>query len=116
MGRKKLVTHKRLMEAIVNCHGLVSVIAHRLNVTWPTAKTALINDEEAMELFEYETEKVLDKAESNIIKAINNEDLRVSQWYLEKKGVKRGYNPTINIDEKQETQITFVDNLTSIGQ
>lgn len=36
-------------------------------------------------------EELLDVAEANVIKALDDEDMKTTRWYLERKGKERGY-------------------------
>ena len=111
MGRKKLVTHRKLMNAIVESHGVVSIIAKRLNVEWHTANTAIKSDPIALQAFNDETDRLVDVAETVILNALMSEDIRVAQWYLERKGMRRGYNPTVKVKGSPTEPITlnFID-------
>jgi len=111
MGRKKLVNHRKLMKAIPDSHGVVSIIAKRLGVEWHTANNAIKNDPIAMQALQDEAEKIADVAETVILNALMQEDVRVAQWFLERKGTFRGFNPTIDIKNTSDTSITmnFID-------
>ena len=111
MGRKKLVTHKKLMKAIVESRGITAIVAKRLQVQWHTADTAIKNDPIALQAFIDESENVLDVAETVIMNALINEDVRTAQWLLERRGSKRGYNPSVELKGTPNEPITlnFID-------
>ena len=111
MGRKKLVTHKKLMKAIVESRGITAIVAKRLQVQWHTADTAIKNDPIALQAFIDESENVLDVAETVIMNALINEDVRTAQWLLERRGSKRGYNPSVELKGTPSEPITlnFID-------
>ena len=111
MGRQKNITHKKLLKAIEESHGVISVIAKRLKVDWHTANKALKNDPIALEALQDETERIIDVAETVILNALMQEDIRTAQWYLERKGGKRGYNPALELKGNTSEPITlnFID-------
>ena len=111
MGRKKLVTHKKLMKAIEESRGITAIVAKRLQVQWHTADTAIKNDPIALQAFIDEKENILDVAETVIMNALINDDVRTAQWLLERKGSKRGYNPTVELKGNGTEPITlnFID-------
>ena len=111
MGRKKIVTHKKLMKAIEECRGITAIVAKRLQVQWHTADTAIKNDPIALQAFNDEKENILDVAETVIMNALINEDVRTAQWLLERRGSGRGYNPSVELKGNTTEPITlnFID-------
>lgn len=111
MGRRKLVTHNKLMKAIKNSNGIITIIADRLGVSRGTVHKYMNLDEEAKALYESECETVLDIAEVVIIDAIKNQDVQTAKWYLGTKGGKRGYNPALELKGNTSEPITlnFID-------
>ncbi len=111
MGRRKLVTHNKLMKAIKNSNGIITIIADRLGVARGTVHRYMNEDAEAKALYEAECETVLDIAEVVIIDAIKNQDVQTAKWYLGTKGGKRGYNPALELKGNTSEPITlnFID-------
>jgi len=112
------VTHKKLMSAIKDSGGIISVIADRLNVTRKTVYDNLENDKEAKEFLQAECETVLDTAENVILEAIKDGDIQTAKWYLGTKGGKRGYNPALELRGSQTEPITinFIDKESSFNE
>ena len=83
MGRKPKCTHRKLMRAIENSSGIISVIAKRLNVSWVVANNSIKRDSEAYQFYLDECEKIIDVAESVVISSIrDNKDVNTAKWYL----------------------------------
>jgi hypothetical protein len=89
-----------LIEAITGSYGIITTIATRLKVNWNTARSYIREDKEATELFEAERNRILDKAESVVIDALEKMDLQTAKWYLTTKGHDRGYS---NKDQTLDT-------------
>jgi len=105
MGRRKIVTRLKLIKAIKNSSGVISIIAERLQVSRQTVSRALKNDPIAQEYFEAECDTVLDIAEVVVIDAIKNQDVNTAKWYLSTKGGKRGYNPRMELKANENEPI-----------
>lgn len=66
-----------------------------MGCSWPTAKKYIEEHATVKEAYEAEKERVLDKAEANIIGPIMEQhDVEISKWYLTLKGGDRGYART----------------------
>lgn len=113
MGRKPKCTHRKLMRAIENSSGIISVIAKRLNVSWVVANNSIKRDSEAYQFYLDECEKIIDVAESVVISSIrDNKDVNTAKWYLEKKGAVRGYNPAFKVEAEQKSVTrVYIDDL-----
>lgn len=111
MGRKPAMSQKKILKAIAGSGGVVKLIAQRLNVDWHTAKKNIMKDEVTKSAYEDECDTVADLAETVILEALNAHDVRTAQWYLERKGAKRGYNPSIELKGNTTEPITlnFID-------
>lgn len=100
------LTVKRILKAIEGTGGLKTKIAEKLGVhrhtidryenKYPTIKQALTD----------ETNKILDKAESNIFQSINEGDGDDSKWFLARKGKQRGY--TEKIEQQNDTELKII--------
>lgn len=100
-----------IIEAIKDSRGVINVIAKRLGASWITVKRAINNDEELLELWKAEREKLLDLCEETIITAVEDGDVGVAKWVLSVMGGQRGWNENcaINLGDKQKIIIEFVD-------
>jgi len=77
-------TEEQLREAIKNTDSVISNLAINLDCDWHTARRYLDKFPEVKTEFVRESEKTSDKAKRNISKAIDEGDLNLSKWYLEK--------------------------------
>lgn len=111
MGRRKVCTRNKLIKAIRNSSGVISIIAERVGCCRQTVATALKNDPIAKEYYDAECDTVLDIAEVVVIDSIKNQDVNTAKWYLERKGAKRGYNPSVELKGNATETITlnFID-------
>lgn len=105
MGRRKAFNRIKLIKAIKNSNGIITIIADRLGVCRQTVSKALKNDPIAQEYYEDECDTVLDIAEVVIIDAIKNQDVNTAKWYLSTKGGKRGYNPRMELKASENEPI-----------
>lgn len=95
MGKPDQFTAKHFIDAIPGSGGIISTIARKVGCAWHTAKKYVDNYVTVQQAYLDECEKVLDKAESVVLKSIiENEDIAVSKWYLTMKGRERGYAAT----------------------
>ena len=91
MAREPKTSKAELLEAIAGSYGIISTIADKLGINWNTARKYIKADKEATALFESERNRILDKAESAIITALEKMDTQTAKWYLSIKGGGRGY-------------------------
>lgn len=75
----------------------MSTIAEKLGVTWNTAKSYVNKWPETIQAFEDERNRIVDMAESVLVKSIRNGDTQDAKWLLSRLGKDRGYV------ERQET-------------
>lgn len=95
MARKtKLENKETLLQAIAGSYGIISTIADKLGVNWNTARNYIKSDGDAMALYESERNRILDKAESAVVAALEKMDLQTAKWILSVKGKDRGYTGT----------------------
>lgn len=88
---------KKVLAAIPESGGIVSIIAKKLGVSWSTAKAAIDAYPEAQQAYADELERMLDLAESKLYDSINRGDTQDVKWFLSKKGKRRGYAEHIDI-------------------
>ena len=96
---------QEILEAIEGSAGLITVISQKLKCAWHTAHKLVNLDEDTKRAYKDEDEKVLDLAESELIKAIKKGDLQSIRYILSTKGKRRGYG------EKVEVELTKLDEL-----
>ena len=96
----KKVTQEQVLEAIKGTQGLISKIQKKLEAAtgehwnWETVEKYVHKWEACEEAVKAEKEAMLDLAENNIFKALKQNDLATSKWYLRMKGKERGYIET----------------------
>ncbi len=76
-------TAAQFIEALHNTGGIVSALAERLGCDWHTARAGIDRWPTVKRAWQNERAKVSDKAQSNVIKAIRDEDLPTSKWWLQ---------------------------------
>ena len=89
-------TTQQISEAIAGTNGNISLIAVKLNCSWATARKYISDNDELRQEYKGETEKMLDKAESIINNALDDDtdkktQLETAKWILATKGYTRGY-------------------------
>ena len=99
-GHNGTYTAAQFIAAIEDSAGIISTIARRVGCAWNTAKRYIDTYATVKQAYENETQKVLDMAETTILKAIKAEDVGTARWYLSTKGKNRGY-----VERKQEEQM-----------
>lgn len=77
--------------AIPGSGGIISTIAKRVGCDWWTARRAIDSMPTVKEVYDSESETVLDMAESVLLKNIKEGDSADAKWYLSRKGKARGY-------------------------
>jgi len=88
---------EQIAEAIAGTNGNISLIAVKLNCSWATARKYISDNAQLRTIYKGENERMLDKAESIISQALDNDDdkktqLETAKWLLATKGYSRGYN------------------------
>ena len=103
MSYKKPSGHDQdeiILSAIEDSHGIMSVVAKRLKVTWNTARDWVNSKPIYKQAFKNEEEIILDEADKGLYKAIILGDIGAIKWIQSTKGRKRGY------EVKQEIEYT----------
>lgn len=88
---KELYTAKQFIEAIPGTGGIISKIAERVDCTWHTAKKYIDNYATVQQAYDDECERILDLAESALIKSISEQQAWAVKYILSTKGKNRGY-------------------------
>ena len=84
-------TAQQFIDAIPNSAGIITTIATRVGCKWHTAKVYITKYPTIAKAYADECERVKDRAEAVILKAINAEDVQTAKWYLMLKAKDRGY-------------------------
>lgn len=79
------------IDAIPGSGGIKSTIAKKLGCAWDTVDRAISDYPTVKAAYDNECEKVLDLAESVLLKNIEQGDSADAKWYLSRKGKRRGY-------------------------
>ena len=90
-------TREAVLRAIRDSGGIVSAVAQRLKCDWNTARRYIDRWEGTRKAFQAERERVLDVAETTIIRAIKNGDVGAAKWYLSRLGRGRGYGDAVDL-------------------
>lgn len=91
------ITKAELLEAVNNSGGIMSIIAQKLNCSWETAKKNCNKYKAVQEAIASEKEKTKDKAETVIIKSIQEMDVQTAKWYLTLMARDRGYVNNVDV-------------------
>ena len=81
----KHYTVKQFEAAIPGSGGIIATIARRVGCSWHTAQTYINESAKLGRLFEDEANKIDDMAESVVIKAMQDGDVSVAKWWLERR-------------------------------
>lgn len=76
-------TAQQFIDAIPGTGGIISAVADKVGCAWHTAKKYIDNYATVNTAWQNERNKITDKAQHNIIKAINGGDLQMSKWWLQ---------------------------------
>ena len=76
-------TAQQFIEALPGTGGIISTLADRLGCEWHTARKGIDRWPTVKQAWRNERAKISDKAQSNVIKAIGDEDLPTSKWWLQ---------------------------------
>jgi hypothetical protein len=88
---------KKVLAAIPDSGGIVTIIATRLGVSWATARAAVDAYPETAQAYADELERMLDLAESKLYDKIQQGDSQDVKWFLSKKGKRRGYADSVDV-------------------
>lgn len=88
---RALYTAEQFIKAIPNTGGIVTAIARRVGCDRHTARKFIDEHPTVAAAYRDETERVLDLAETQTIKAIEKGDMQTVRYYLSTKGRNRGY-------------------------
>ena len=82
-GKNGKYTAQQFIDAIPGTGGVVSAIADNVGCAWDTAKKYLTQYATVKQAWENERNRITDKAEHNIVGAIQGGDLSMSKWWLQ---------------------------------
>ena len=95
---KKRITQEQWIQAVKESSGIVAAVAARLGVTRQHVSQHRRDHEWLHAAFEESLHLSLDLAETNIQAAIESGNLKVTMWFLERKGKTRGWGKEIQIE------------------
>ena len=98
MANKDQFTSREFIDAIPGTGGIVTKIAEKVGCTWHTARKYIDNYATIKQAYQDECERVLDLAESALIKSVADQEAWAVKYMLSTKGKHRGYV------ERQELQ------------
>lgn len=98
VGRPKKLTAAKILAAMENCGGIVSVISSRLGVHRDTVDKYIRETPELQERLAAERESFTDVAESSLMRLIREGNVAATIFFLKTKAKSRGYI------ERQEVQ------------
>ena len=84
-GNGNSYTTQQFINAIPGSGGIISTIAARVGCTWNTAKKYVTEFATVRAAYDDECETINDKAESTLIRAIEDGDIASAKWWLSKK-------------------------------
>lgn len=96
--KKTKISEERILKAIKGSAGIMSTIAERLGENVKEVERVINYNPKLMDAYESEKSKIVDFAEVNIIKAIKENDLGTTKWYLSKKARNRGYGDHVTVE------------------
>lgn len=76
-------TAQQFIDAMPGTGGIISALADRCDCAWHTARKAVDRWPTVKQAWQNERAKVNDKAQHNVISAINGGDLQTSKWWLQ---------------------------------
>lgn len=88
---KEKYTHKRVIEAITDAKGLLTVAARRLGCSRQTVYNYMEKHEAIREAYNDANESNIDFVENKLMMAINNDNTTAIIFFLKTKGKDRGY-------------------------
>ncbi len=88
-------TKEQVLEAIRDSGGIVSAVARKLECDWNTARKYISKWQETRDAFAAERERVLDVAETVVIRALEAGDVGVAKWLLSRLGGRRGFGDAL---------------------
>ncbi len=91
-------TREQVLAAIRDSGGIISAVAQRLGCEWDTARRYIQRWAETRAAFQAERERVLDLAETALIRAIREGDVGTAKWLLSRLGRHRGFGDTLSVD------------------
>lgn len=113
MGQNKInIPENKLIEAIYSSNGTIDSVAKIFGVEWHTINRIINENENALLAMQDKKEILIDKAESNILSAIDEHDIQTSKWYLATIGKKRGYSEKTEIEHSGDMSVNI--NITGV--
>lgn len=103
-----------ILAAIEGSGGVTNAIAAKLGVHRWTVWNWLKDDEDLQRAVREEQERMLDTAESNLLKAVKKGDPWAIRYFLSRKGKHRGYTTSVEVrgelNQRGEVHLYLPDN------
>lgn len=106
MGQIKL-TVKKVAEALMRHHGILSKAAEACGTTRPAIYRFIEKHPELEEVREEATSTLLDVAEGHVASEVNRGEMKTTRWFLERKGKDRGYVTRVEETGKDGEPLQF---------
>lgn len=91
----KGITEEQITAALFAAGGVIAHAARKLGCGRKNLRERIDNNATLLQAELEAGERVLDLAESVVLKAINKGDVQAARWFLDRKGKKRGYRTTV---------------------
>lgn len=105
----KKPSKEKILEAIKDSGGIISLIAKKLNnASWIQTKRWIESFPETKEAHEHQIEGIIDMAESKLFDRIQQGDSQDIKWFLSKKGKHRGYGDVQSVEHLGEIELRIV--------
>ena len=109
-GHNGRYTAEQFITAIPGSAAIITTIAARVGCAWHTVRSYIDKYPTVREAFEDEQQKIVDLAESVVIKAMRDDnDVGTARWYLSTRGKDRGYTERTELTGKDGGPVTFRD-------
>lgn len=107
MAGKPHFTAEQFIKAMPGTGGIISQIAQAVGCEWNTAKKYINQYATVKQAWENERNRITDKAQHNILKAIMDGDLPMSKWWLQVKDPEFKDRSAVDVTSGGK-EITFV--------
>jgi len=116
MARRPRFTIEQIEEALRQSAGIRSGAAAKLGCTPTTVSNYIARSKRLQKVAEEIVEETLDLAEGVLIKAISDNNLTATIFYLKTKGKARGYTERAELTGKEGGPVEFTDLATFLSQ
>lgn len=104
-NRRLRCSKESVAQALLDSRGIASVAARKLGVSRKSIFDYMDRWPELHEVRDEARNVISDKAEDNIVKAVNEGDLKTSRWWLQHQARDRGYGERLELKHDGEIEI-----------